>query len=401
MRIVLIVDSMHRHLFFFRLATALKSVHQIYFTSSEPLSILLARLGGFQGKHLSRREKCRGNFSSSELSDAAQNSIEVLNGVFTKSEAVRDIELIAEGFYAYIKEHKIQKTVFWNGQQLLGRAAKLAALKAGIPCQYLELSNLPGKIFSDPEGVNALSSIARNIGIIDRLPSVPEAFHQSWLSLYEAEKRKPLPQATKKPKELFLSVVNHVAKIFFKSTCAASLENKKRIIFTSVARIAPPKPTEKFTDYIFLPLQVSTDTQIKLHSEYDNIDAIRYAYAESKRNGLALVVKVHPAENNLEEVDMIHAEKDKLGFALSNMNTIELIKGSASVITINSTVGMEALLYEKPVTTLGRCLYKEFNKERLKKYIHEYLISDAEYFEEDTISSHAALRLVDEGQIYR
>lgn len=35
--------------------------------------------------------------------------------------------------------------------------------------------------------------------------------------------------------------------------------------------------------YIFLPLQVSEDSQILLHSEIDNVDAIKMAHEEAKK----------------------------------------------------------------------------------------------------------------------
>lgn len=386
---------MQRHLFFFRVATALKSEHQIFFSSSEPLSILMARLGGFNGKHLSKKEKCTGVFSRISILEAAQNSIEVLNGVFTNSEAARDIELIAEGLYAYIKEQKIQKVVIWNGQQLIGRAAKLAALKTCIPCQYLELSNLPGKLFADPEGVNALSSIARNIDIIDQLPAVPEALHKEWLDLYESEKKKPLPQARKSTKEIILSILNYGAKRAFNSTCIVPLRKKRKVFFTPPTLAAKTSSYPHPKDYIFLPLQVSSDTQIKLHSKYSNLDAIRYAHMEAQRKGLALIVKIHPAENDPREFEAVKGAQDKLGFLVSTQNTVELIQGATAVITINSTVGMEALLYGKPVTALGQCLYKKFNEIRLKKYIHCYLVSDIEYFSSAQINSSSAKKLIE------
>lgn len=151
-------------------------------------------------------------------------------------------------------------------------------------------------------------------------------------------------------------------------------------------------PTPK--EYIFLPLQVSSDTQIKLHSEYNNIKAINLAHSESKASNVELVVKIHPAENDPSEIYRIRKEQEKLGFHISDENTVELIKNAQSIITINSTVGMEALLYRKPVKTLGRCLYKEFDHERLKKYIHNYLIDGIDYFEGGIIPTEAAQKLV-------
>ncbi|HAV2049126.1 TPA: capsular biosynthesis protein, partial [Raoultella ornithinolytica] len=70
--------------------------------------------------------------------------------------------------------------------------------------------------------------------------------------------------------------------------------------------------------------------------------------------------------------------KDKI--FITNTNTYELIKKSEKVYTINSTVGMEAMLYDKNVSFMGRSIYSKMNNEQLKKFIHLYLI-DIDFFD--------------------
>jgi capsular polysaccharide export protein len=147
-------------------------------------------------------------------------------------------------------------------------------------------------------------------------------------------------------------------------------------------------------DYIFLALQVSSDTQIKLHSNHDNIDAIHISREEATRAGLDLVVKIHPAENSPEEISRIVKAQQSIGFIISSDNTIDLLKKAHTVITINSTVGLEALLFGKRVKTLGRCFYKNFDNARIKKYIHHYLIDEVNYFDNSTIKARTALQLI-------
>lgn len=385
---------MQRHLFFSRLARALKDEHHIFFASSEPLSIFMAWLEGFRGLHLSKASIKISISSNEEIAKTSEKCIEVLNKLFSPQEAQKDIGSIAEDLYKYIKNHQIEKIVIWNGQQLMGRAANIAAQRAGTRIQYLELANLPGKLFSDPNGVNALSSIASDIGIIDNLPNVTDAEHEAWLNRYELLKRQPLPQAQRKLKNTILSIANLALKNILNSTCTAGMSKKKNLIFKSPSPHLQKTNSSAPEQYIFLPLQVSSDTQIKLHSEYDNIKAIHFAHSESSKNNIGLVVKLHPAENDPAEIDRIIKAQEFLGFHISNANTIELIKNANAVITINSTVGMEALLYRKPVKTLGRCLYKEFNYERLKKYIHNYLIDDIDYFGDDAIPTATAEKLI-------
>jgi capsular polysaccharide export protein len=70
--------------------------------------------------------------------------------------------------------------------------------------------------------------------------------------------------------------------------------------------------------------------------------------------------------------------------------TTELIRHAQMVVTINSTVGLEALLYGKDVVSLGRCFYKEFDQTRLLKYIHSFLIDGIDYFGSGEISTLSA-----------
>ena len=54
--------------------------------------------------------------------------------------------------------------------------------------------------------------------------------------------------------------------------------------------------------YVFLPLQVSGDTQIKLHSDVGNLEAIRHAFELAANESADLFVKLHPAETDAAEI---------------------------------------------------------------------------------------------------
>ncbi|KAI2689528.1 capsular biosynthesis protein [Pseudomonas sp. TNT3] len=392
MRIALVVDSMQRHRFFSRIANALKSEHNIHFVSSEPLAVMMSRINGFKVKHLSRKTKQSKYFLNNELTRTVETSIEVLNGLFTSEDAFHDAGSIADDLYVYFRENKIDKVVIWNGQQLIGRAANLAAVKSNVEIQFLELANLPSKLFSDPVGVNALSSVAHDIEIIDRLPEVPDQFHQDWLQSYELSKQQPLPQAQRKLKNTIASGCNLVLKQLLASTC--SIVISKRTNLAIKHHLADSNTSPLANNYIFLALQVSSDTQIKLHSNFDNIDAINLSYKKASEENLELVVKIHPAENSSLEISRISKAQKSMGFRISNDNTVDLLKNAHTIITINSTVGLEGLLFGKKVIPLGRCFYKNFDNSRLKKYIHHYLIKDINYFDNSKIKTQTALEII-------
>jgi len=106
--------------------------------------------------------------------------------------------------------------------------------------------------------------------------------------------------------------------------------------------------------YIFIPLQVNTDTQILVHSQYENMQAFishveKTFYAE--QSDISLVFKQHPMDKGEEY-------KFDARSIISNNSTSQLIKDSEFIITINSTVGFEAIQHYKQVIVLGEAFYK-------------------------------------------
>ena len=106
--------------------------------------------------------------------------------------------------------------------------------------------------------------------------------------------------------------------------------------------------------YIFIPLQVNTDTQILVHSQYESMQAFishveKTFYAE--RSDVSLVFKPHPMDKGKEYVF------DSKSLVVDN-ETSQLIQGSEFIITINSTVGFEAIQSYKTVIVLGEAFYK-------------------------------------------
>ena len=123
-----------------------------------------------------------------------------------------------------------------------------------------------------------------------------------------------------------------------------------------------------------------------LKSDVNNEQAIRKAAEIAIERNCQLYVKVHPAETDVEMLKRYQVLRDELNFKLVDANTTELIKKANKIVTINSTVGLEALIYNKPLTVLGRAIYTNFNYELMKKYIHSYLVN-CDYFSEQPISS--------------
>jgi capsular polysaccharide export protein len=115
--------------------------------------------------------------------------------------------------------------------------------------------------------------------------------------------------------------------------------------------------------FVLVPFQVRKDSQLILHSPLIGNDMRRLLIliqqAVTKIDPrLRIVAKLHPREQlhvqrrNLELI----REFPQVTF-VSNVAIRDLLARAAAVVTINSTVGFEAFLYDKPVVSLGRNFY--------------------------------------------
>ncbi|WP_254911207.1 hypothetical protein [Pseudoalteromonas sp. A601] len=111
--------------------------------------------------------------------------------------------------------------------------------------------------------------------------------------------------------------------------------------------------------YIFVPFQVPHDTQVVCYSPWLNSMEMLYSEvmnAVEKLNDpdLKVVFKEHPSWH--KHYTHLYKKHPQAIFANGNA-TADLIENAQAVITINSTVGLEALLLAKHVITLGQACY--------------------------------------------
>ena len=142
-------------------------------------------------------------------------------------------------------------------------------------------------------------------------------------------------------------------------------KNFKRIFSSNIKIKFSSNIDYKTEKYVFVPLQVSDDTQVMINSDVGLKELIDYSYKYAKENSMKLVIKPHPAEQDNSILNYIYSINDTANIVITNDNTMNLIKYSNYVITINSTVGLEALILDKPVKFLGYSFYSKFNKNRV------------------------------------
>lgn len=101
---------------------------------------------------------------------------------------------------------------------------------------------------------------------------------------------------------------------------------------------------------IFFPMQLSMDTQLLVHSDFDSFRTVLSRVSEIcfMNDDVELIVKKHPNDLSKYQVK---------GVKWVEGNTKELIAQSDAVITVNSSVGYEVLATNKPLFVLGRAAY--------------------------------------------
>lgn len=237
------------------------------------------------------------------------NTNPILLGAITRY--YRFIEKCRASYYfSYFSSHDIDTVIVWNGMKQPNKTPYEVAKACGIKTQLFENGLLPNTTVLDPKGVNALNSMPRDA-----------SFYLNWDS------------GSTEKSELSSNLVKR-----------APHKNRK----SDDAQVTLP---ERF---IFVPFQVPNDTQIVCHSPW--IKSMEAFYEELEKavnfmdSDVKFVVKEHPSWPR-SFVDL-HHKNPQIIFA-NNNETSSLIQESEAVLTINSTVGIEALLLNKKVITLG------------------------------------------------
>ncbi|MEO7340310.1 MAG: hypothetical protein ABI073_05490 [Luteolibacter sp.] len=118
--------------------------------------------------------------------------------------------------------------------------------------------------------------------------------------------------------------------------------------------------------YYAVPLQVHSDTQITMCSDFTSIEQFikrvvnsfeKHAPAETK-----LVFKVHPMDRGYKDyMDLITGLDHRLGggriFYVDRVHLPTLLANALGVVNINSSVGISGLIHHVPVITLGTAVY--------------------------------------------
>ncbi|WHI50411.1 capsular biosynthesis protein [Microbulbifer sp. MLAF003] len=137
-------------------------------------------------------------------------------------------------------------------------------------------------------------------------------------------------------------------------------------------KIKEHKLTDRLTSnlsqqFFLFPLQTRDDFQLRRHSDLfsieNAIDVVLKSFAQNAPEGTVVVIKHHPMDRGFchyqKLIDVLAERYSIVGRVIycHDLHLPTLLDHARGVVTINSTVGISALLHKVPTKVLGRALY--------------------------------------------
>lgn len=220
---------------------------------------------------------------------------------------------------AHFTRHPDRIALAWNGLTGSRMAFMLGARDAGAATLYAELAPLPGRITLDPAGVNAEGSV----------PQDP-AFYRAWAAGRDTAGWRAVGQGL-------------------------AARASRRADVGQGGGALPDTP------FLFCPLQVPDDSQVRLFAGWcGGMAGFLAALASAAAHlppGWHLRIKEHPsAKTPLAPLlaPLLASGRVVLDNATDSFAQLAASRG---VVTLNSSMGLQAFFHDKPVITLGRAFF--------------------------------------------
>ena len=253
---------------------------------------------------------------SIEIEERRQKRLQALSNV--ELEAIRALRSRQWfGLLALFERKGVQAVLVWNGYR--GRRGLLAkaARHVGLPVVFFERCAFTGYLQVGLDGTNAGS---RHLRSKDFENHTPDEGIVDW----------------------------------FKKT---QTQRPKRGLFKS-----PPEPLGALPErFIYCPLQVAADTQLSVHGGWvRDMPGFMSTLVDASMalpDEVSLVFRPHPSCGVGQERALNLATQHSRVQVIEGGTSAELLSRCEAVVTVNSSVGLEAFAYEKPVVTLGESFY--------------------------------------------
>jgi len=281
-------------------------------------------------------------------------------------------EALADWLRELMKRRRIDAVVLFGQMRPIHCVAREVALELGVGVFVFEEGYLrPNYVTIERRGVNALSRLPRSAGFYaeQHLPRQPppqpttQNIRRTAL-IAAAYGIAALALRPWFPHQTYHRSLNPVTEPL---RWARSYLRHLRYQLSERGwhtRLTSPAQSKR---WFLVPLQVQSDSQITHHSRYSSIEAfiseVMASFAEHAPEGTGLVIKHHPMDRAYSDYRRhIRQEAQRLNLGhrvvyLHDQHLPTLLDHTRGVITINSTVGLQALHHGAPVITLGEAVY--------------------------------------------
>ena len=255
--------------------------------------------------------------------------------------------------------------IIWNGMWHYEKISEKIALEKNITPIFIENGYFPNTAHIDPVGINAKAEI-----IFRKDEELATNYHEDELMLFLEDMRnrfselKRYSQVSELTNSLsFPRFIFFILELIIYDLPFIGVEFLSKIIILikskkdkDLLQSNGPLPSH----YVFLPLQVTTDSQLILNSSWiksphDFITRVVEVFNEIDPT-IRVVIKEHPMEDPDISFSDLSNEFPSIYWA-STFSLEELIKNADLIVNINSSVGFQSLLFEKSVVCLGDALY--------------------------------------------
>ena len=253
------------------------------------------------------------------------------------------------------------------GNETIRVAAHQIGLRRGIPVLFLLYTIFPDPLRLYVDTLHAPIATQDEVReLSDEEREEVEAFRRSFTTA-----AKPIREHRRVPVELRRAKVyaGHVRR---KATVDRDNDYLRpwRLLHTNASEWVRARAARPFYDelapsrpFVYFPLHVTDDykiTRIIPHCR-DQVSLVEQV-ADALPVGHDLVLKEHPMSLGRNSIGLLRRLRRRPNVRLVQPYTSshDLIRDSVGVVVISSTVGLEALLYDKPVLTLGDPFYAGF-----------------------------------------
>lgn len=224
------------------------------------------------------------------------------------------------GCRAHFSRNPDTVAVAWNGLNGTRRVFMDAAKDAGNKTLFFELAPFADRITIDPKGVNFANSLPRHSAPYIEWASNHARSSQSWHALRD------------------------------------TITQRKPRTPSAIVETAPPMNSP----FIFVPLQVPGDSQLRIYGgAFKTVDLFVAAILQAAKHcpeGWHIRIKEHPSALPFVK-DAINKGRVANVILDNTTDTFEQVSKASLILTVNSSVGLEAMFFNKPIVACGDCFW--------------------------------------------